>query len=320
MNQENENLGQNNESENLTSEESKTKIKPVISKQKLLEAGTYFGHKVALWNPKMKPYIYGKKSGIHIISITKTQEALELAYKIVKNVSQKGANFIFVGTKKQSKNVVEEQAIRTNSAYVSERWLGGTLTNNKTILSRVQELNRLEKLKANNFEGYTKKEGVDFSKKLDKLTKNLNGIRNMKSLPQVMISADPNADKIAILEAKKKKIKVIGILDTNTDPDLVDFGIPANDDSIKSITLIITILADAIMAARGFPTKFAYKEDEEIILPEDQRKLENNQAKNNKIPFKNKNYSRKNVTRRIFGDNTNISKKISEPKGENSNE
>nr|WP_318034530.1 30S ribosomal protein S2 [Mesomycoplasma molare] len=253
----------------------------IVSKQKLLEAGTYFGHKSSQWNPKMKPYIHTKKLGTHIIDILKTKRALEFAYKLVYKTAQKGASFIFVGTKRQAKKAVEEQALRTNSIYVSERWLGGTLTNNRTIFSRVRQMEDLEKLAETNFDGYTKKEGVLKTKELEKLQKNLQGIRNMKRLPEVMIIADPKNDLIAIKEAKKKGIKVIGILDTDTDPEWVDFGIPANDDSVKSITLILTILADAIVAAKNGKQLFAYQEDEKVVLPEDpdKEKRENNQQR-----------------------------------------
>ncbi|MGZ9432551.1 30S ribosomal protein S2 [Mycoplasma sp. 613B] len=251
---------------------SQSNEREIVSKQKLLEAGTYFGHKASQWNPKMKPYIHTKKLGTHIIDILKTQRALEFAYKLVYKAAQKGASFIFVGTKRQAKKAVEEQALRTNSIYVSERWLGGTITNNRTIFSRVRQMEDLEKLAETNFEGYTKKEGVLKTKELQKLHKNLQGIREMKRLPDVMIIADPKNDLIAIKEAKRKGIKVIGILDTDADPELVDFGIPANDDSVKSITLILTILADAIVAAKNGKQLFAYQEDEKVILPEDPEK------------------------------------------------
>ncbi|MGZ9413321.1 30S ribosomal protein S2 [Mycoplasma sp. AC157] len=251
---------------------SQSNEREIVSKQKLLEAGTYFGHKASQWNPKMKPYIHTKKLGTHIIDILKTQRALEFAYKLVYKAAQKGASFIFVGTKRQAKKAVEEQALRTNSIYVSERWLGGTITNNRTIFSRVRQMEDLEKLAETNFEGYTKKEGVLKTKELQKLHKNLQGIREMKRLPDVMIIADPKNDLIAIKEAKRKGIKVIGILDTDADPEWVDFGIPANDDSVKSITLILTILADAIVAAKNGKQLFAYQEDEKVILPEDPEK------------------------------------------------
>lgn len=217
---------------------------------------------------------YSRSGGnIHLISLAKTQEALDLAYRLVANLAKQGVRFLFVGTKPQAKKAIEEQALRTESPYVNERWLGGTLTNTRTIFSRVRELEKLEALRANNYSGYTKKEGLAFEKKLQKLERNLRGIRNMKSLPQVLIFADPNHDDIAVKEAKKRNIKIIGILDSNSDPDSVDFGIPANDDSERSITLILTILADAIVEARGGEPSFAFKNDEDINLPEEDNPL-----------------------------------------------
>lgn len=246
--------------------------KDIVSKDKLLEAGVYFGHKKDKWNPKMKPYILTTKKGTHIIDIEKTKKTLEFAYSLVKNYAEKGASFVFVGTRKQAKEAVKANALRTNSFYVSERWLGGTLTNSRTIFQRVRRMFDLEKLAETNFDGYTKKEGLLFSKELAKLQKNLSGIKTMRRKPNVMIVADPKADDIAVKEAKKLGVKVIGIVDTNNDPSDVNIAIPANDDSAKSVTLILTILADAIAAAKGGKQLFAYQDDSEIVLPEEPKK------------------------------------------------
>ncbi|MDW2906840.1 30S ribosomal protein S2 [Mesomycoplasma ovipneumoniae] len=257
------------------STENSTEI-PIVSKQKLLEAGVYFGHKSSQWHPKMAQFLLKRKRNeTHIIDVLKTQKMLEIAYKLVEKFAQKGAKFIFVGTKKQAKKAIEEQAIRTNSIYVSGRWLGGTLTNSRTILSRLKAMEELEQQTAENFEGYTKKEILSKQKQLAKLQKNLNGIKGLKDVPLfslIMLVADPLKDIIAVKEARKKGIKIIGITDSNVDPSLVDFGIPANDDSTKSITLIFTILADAISSAKGGKKLFAYQPDEQIILPEDPEK------------------------------------------------
>lgn len=253
----------------------------IITKQKLLEAGTCFGHFSKNWNPKMREFLLasqgpksetaalGKLNGIHLINVAKTQEALDIAYRLVFNLAQRGVTFLFVGTKPQAKEVILEQALRTESPYVNERWLGGTLTNSRAIFSRVRELEKLEKLRELSWLGYTKKEALFLEKQLQKLTKNLKGIRNMRSLPQIMIVADPLHDSIAVREAKKRGVKVIGILDSNADPHLVDFGIPANDDSLRSLTLIITLLADAIIEARGQEPKFAFRANSDIQLPEE---------------------------------------------------
>ncbi|WP_051616794.1 30S ribosomal protein S2 [Mycoplasmopsis sturni] len=241
---------------------------PIVSKEKLLEAGAYFGHKAKDWNPKMKEFLVPNKKnkGSHIIDLVKTQKYLEFAYSLVNKLASKNASFIFVGTKKQARAAVKAAAERVGAFYVSERWLGGTLTNNRTIMSSVKKMYELEEKKANGYKGYTKKEALDFDKKLEKLHKNLDGIKDMKTLPQVMIVADPIEDEIAVLEAKKRKIKVISLLDSNANPDAVDFGIPANDDSTKSISLIMTVLADAIAKAQGKKQLFAYQPDENIVF------------------------------------------------------
>lgn len=276
--------------ENKKINQPQEETKPLVSVSKLLEAGVYFGHKKEKWNPKMAPFIHGVKNGTHIIDVSKTSKALEVAYKLINKMAEKGASFIFVGTKKQAKEVIQEQAIRTNSAYVNERWLGGTLTNSKTIFSRVRAMEDLENLEQRNFEGYTKKEGILMKKELDKLHKNLNGIRNMQRAPQFMIIADPNEDMIAIKEAKKRNVKIIGIIDTNTNPDLVDLGIPANDDSLKSLNLIITILADAIIAAKGGTLKYAYQPDSAIELPVDAQAQANRETRNNRFQNNRRNF------------------------------
>lgn len=261
--------------ENKEQKEVKT---PIISRTKLLEAGAYFGHKTHAWNPKMKEFLVPNKKnkGAHIIDIFKTQKYLEFAYTLVNSLASKNAQFIFVGTKKQARDAVKAAAERTNSLYVTERWLGGTLTNNETIMSRVKKMEELEAKAANDFKGYTKKEALNFTKELEKLHKNLEGIRDMKRLPNVMIVADPIQDEIAVKEARRKGLKVISILDSNANPDAVDFGIPANDDSSKSIALIMTILADAIVKAKGGQQLFAYQEDDKIVLPEFQVKTTEN--------------------------------------------
>ncbi|MBN4083502.1 30S ribosomal protein S2 [Mycoplasma sp. CSL10137] len=280
-------MTENKKVENNTKETKETKETklPIVSRTKLLEAGAYFGHKTYAWNPKMKEFLVPnrKNRGAHIIDIFKTQKYLEFAYSLVSSLAAKNAQFIFVGTKKQAKDAIKAAAERTNSLYVTERWLGGTLTNNETIMKRVQKMEELEAKAADNFKGYTKKEALNFTKELEKLHKNLNGIRSMKRLPNVMIVADPIQDEIAVKEAKRKGLKVISLLDSNANPDLVDFGIPANDDSAKSITLIITVLADAIAKVKGGQQLFAYQDDEKVVLPEFQPKnTSNNEVKESK--------------------------------------
>ncbi|WP_051617827.1 30S ribosomal protein S2 [Mycoplasmopsis iners] len=260
--------------------------KPIISRDKLLEAGTYFGHKTSQWNPKMKEFLLSpnqSKRGIHIIDTNSTIKRLEFIYKLLsKFASNPKTTFIFVGTKKQAKDTVKENALRTNSFYVTERWLGGTFTNFSTISKRIKAMDELDEMAQAGFPNRTKKEVLELEKKLAKLHKNLDGIKKMQGPTNFMIIADPNEDEIAVKEARRKGVKVIGILDSNTNPDLVDFGIPANDDSAKSISVIITILADAIATARGGKAKYAYQGDEAIVLPkfESERKEKPNYTKN----------------------------------------
>ena len=295
---------------------------PIVSKNKLLEAGVYFGHNTSQWNPKMQPFIHMKRRRTHIIDLVKTTIALNFSYDLIKKYTEKKASFIFVGTKRVAKKTIEHNARRTNSFYVSERWLGGTLTNHRTIQKQVRKLEELEKLEQNDFEGYTKKEGVKFAKQLAKLRRNLSGIRNMKFKPHLMIVADPTHDIIAIQEAKKSGIKVIGIVDTNTDPTLVDVPIPANDDSIKSVTLIMTILADAIVDAKGGVIEYAFKDDESIVLPVDplreekirkynERKAQfrqNRDAKYNRYNKNNDETNNRNTFQKQEVDMTNLDK------------
>ncbi|TCG12061.1 30S ribosomal protein S2 [Mycoplasma marinum] len=296
------NIKETNMSENVQKEAKKE----IVSKQKLLEAGTYFGHRTAQWNPKMKPYIHMAKKGTHIIDIQQTQRTLEFAYQIISKFASRDASFIFVGTRKQSKKAVKENALRVRQSYVSERWLGGILTNNRTIFQRVRRMQELERLQEAGYVGYTKKEGVLFTKELEKLQRNLNGIRNMKGRPHVMIVVDPQHDLNAVKEARRLGMKIVGITDTNCDPSLVDIAIPANDDSAKSITLILTILADAIASAKGGTELFAFKSDEEIVLPEEPRK----ERTFNRGP------RRFNDNRRPFNRNERTNTRREEPKKE----
>ncbi|WP_129723285.1 30S ribosomal protein S2 [Mycoplasmopsis equigenitalium] len=271
--------------ENSHSKEEGETTKKIVSKEKLLESGAYFGHKTSFRNPSMQQFIHMAKFGTHIIDLTKTTIALEFAYKIINKAAQKNASFIFVGTKKQAKKVTEEQAIRTNSFYVTERWLGGTFTNHNEIFKRVGYLENLEELEKNGFAGYTKKEALDKTKELEKLRTNLTGIRKMKYLPHFMIIADPLENRNAIREARQKGIKIIGIADTNFNPNLLDVAIPANDDSAKSIQLIITVLADAIATAQGQKAKFAYEPDEKIVFDAEEEKETKDKKTFTKKPF-----------------------------------
>ena len=219
----------------------------VVSKSVLLEAGVHFGHQTKRWNPKMKPYIYGSRDDIYIIDLDKTVEGMEVAYEAMKSIAENGGTFLYVGTKKQAGDVAKEEATRSNSYYVTERWLGGTLTNFRTIRRRVNRLEEIEKMEKDGvFNVLPKKEVIKLKKEYDKLNRLLEGIRGMKKLPQAMIIVDSKKEENAIKEARKLNIPVFGLIDTNCDPDDVDFVIPGNDDAVRSIKVVLGALTNAI--------------------------------------------------------------------------
>ena len=224
----------------------------VISMNYLLEAGVHFGHQKRRWNPKMAEYIYTTRDDIYIIDLAKTVKKLEEAYEALKQIAADGGKVLFVGTKKQAQEAVEESAVRTNMYFMNERWLGGTLTNFKTIRSRIRRLEEIEKMEADGtFDLLPKKEVVNIKKEYEKLNKNLRGIREMKKAPQAMVIVDPRKEDIAIKEAHKLGIPVFGIVDTNCDPDVVDYVIPGNDDAVRAVKLIIGALTNAIAEVNG---------------------------------------------------------------------
>ena len=224
----------------------------VVSMSYLLEAGVHFGHQTKRWNPKMKEYIFNSRDDIYIIDLEKTQKLLEEAYNEIKTIASNGGKFLFVGTKKQSGEVAVEEALRSNSYYVTERWLGGTLTNFRTIRRRVKRLEDIEKMESDGtFEALPKKEVIKIKKEYDKLNTLLCGIREMNKLPQALIIVDPRKEYNAIKEAKKLHIPVFGVVDTNGDPDLVDYVIPGNDDAVRSIKVLLGVLTNAICEANG---------------------------------------------------------------------
>ena len=219
----------------------------VVSMGYLLEAGVHFGHQTKRWNPKMKEYIFTAREGIYIIDLQKTVKKIEEAYVALREIAQNGGKVIFVGTKKQAQEASMEEAIRSDSYYVTERWLGGTLTNFRTIKRRIGYLDQVEKMEANGtLDVLPKKEVIKIKKEYDKLNSYFCGIRNMKKLPDAMIITDPKKEYIAFKEARKLGIPVFGIVDTNCDPDLVDYVIPANDDAVRAVKIILGVLANAI--------------------------------------------------------------------------
>ena len=224
----------------------------VVSMSYLLEAGVHFGHQTKRWNPKMKPYIFTARDDIYIIDLDKTVEKIEEAYAAIKAIADNGGTFLFVGTKKQASEASLEEATRSNSYYVTERWLGGTLTNFRTIRRRVKRLEEIEKMEADGtFDALPKKEVVGLKKEYEKLNKVLCGIREMYKLPQALIIVDPKKEINAIREARKLNIPVFGIVDTNCDPDDVDYVIPGNDDAVRAVKVVLGVLNNAICESRG---------------------------------------------------------------------
>ncbi len=229
-----------------------------ISMKSLLEAGVHFGHQTRLWNPKMARYIYGSRNNIHIIDLSKTVKELKKALKFLKDCAMEGKTVLFVGTTKQSAEVVLEAATRCTSPYVKERWLGGTLTNFNTIQKSIDRLKEIERMKAEKiFNVLSKKETSRLEKARLRLEKSLSGIKDMDELPDVMFVIDPMAEITAIMEAKRLEIPIVAVCDTNCDPDLIDYPIPGNDDAVRSIKLFCNFAADAILEGRAVAEKAA---------------------------------------------------------------
>ena len=223
----------------------------VISMKQLLEAGVHFGHQTRRWNPKMAPYIFTERNGIHIIDLQKSVGKVDEAYRAVFEIAAQGGTILFVGTKKQAQDAVKTEAERCGMYYVNERWLGGMLTNFRTIQSRIARLHAIETMSQDGtFDVLPKKEVIQLKKEWEKLEKNLGGIKNMKKLPGALFVVDPRKEKIAVAEAKKLGIPVVAIVDTNCDPDDVDYVIPGNDDAIRAVKLIAGCMANAIIEGR----------------------------------------------------------------------
>ena len=252
----------------------------VIAKSYLLEAGVHFGHQAKRWNPKMKEYIFTTRDDIHIIDLQKTVEKIEEAYAEILKACENGGKVLFVGTKKQAKDASIEEATRCKSFYVTERWLGGTLTNFRTIKERIKRLAEIEKMEeTGKLELLPKKEVAKIQKEYERLNKLLCGIRNMEQLPKAIVVVDPRVEMNAIREARKLHIPVFGIVDTNCDPDAVDFAIPANDDAVRSVKVVLGVLANAVCEANGLELVDYVTEDEN-------KSKENKEAKEIKVETK----------------------------------
>ena len=268
----------------------------VVSMSYLLEAGVHFGHQTKRWNPKMKEYIYNSRDDIYIINLQKTVEKMEEAYTALKKIIENGGKVLYVGTKKQASEVCKEEAERSGMYYMTERWLGGTLTNFRTIRRRVNRLDEIEKMEADGtFEKLPKKEVVGLKKEYDKLNKNLCGIREMTKLPQALIIVDSMKEENAIKEAKKLNIPVFGIVDTNCDPDMVDYVIPGNDDAVRAIKVVLGALTNAIVEVNG-GTIVDYITEDETRKNMKQSSFDKKEEKGHKFFKKERKENNKEVT------------------------
>lgn len=239
----------------------------VVTVRQLLESGAHFGHQTRKWNPKMKSFIYTAKNGSHILDLAQTQQYVEKAYAKLKEIAEANGKILFVGTKKQAQAVVLEEALRSGSFFINQRWLGGTLTNFKTIQKSIRKLIDIQKMEEDgSINVYPKKEVALLHKKAIRLENFLGGIKEMKKLPDAVFVIDPTEDHNAIKEAKKARIPVFGLCDTNCDPDVLDYIIPCNDDAVKSIKLMVTLMADAIVEAHGGVLSVAYTDENEEDL------------------------------------------------------
>ena len=249
----------------------------VISKKLLLEAGVHFGHNTRRWNPKMKEYIYEERNGIYIIDLTKTEQLVEEAYKALFTIAQNGGKVLFVGTRKQTQDVIKEEATRCGMYYVDQRWLGGTLTNFKTIKKSIAKLYRIQNMEEDGtFDVLPKKEVINLRKEKEKLEKNFGGIKEMKEAPQAIFIVDPKTEHIAVLEARRLNIPVFALVDTNCDPEDADYVIPANDDAIRSVKLIVATMANAVVEANGgTPVEIVFTDEPAVEEPRGRRERNN---------------------------------------------
>ena len=244
---------------------------PEVSMKQLLEAGVHFGHQTSRWNPKMKPYIFGARNGIYIIDLQRTVKLFEQAYAFVRNVAANGGTLLFVGTKKQAQDAIREEAERAGMFYVNNRWLGGTLTNFQTIKQSIDRLKKCEETLEDPAmaEALTKKEMLGISRERDKLLTSLAGIKMLRKLPDALFVIDPKKEEIAVREANKLRIPVVAVVDTNCDPDVVDYKIPGNDDAIRAIRLFCAAMADAVLAGKATLEERAKAESVEPAGPDD---------------------------------------------------
>lgn len=297
--------------------------------RKMLENGVHFGHQTRKWNPKMKQFIYTAKNGVYIIDLAKTQAKLELAYDALKKIAEDGGKILFVGTKKQAQATILEEALRSGSFYINQRWLGGTMTNFRTIQKSIKKLLEIEEMEANGqLAVYTKKEQAVLLQKKERLENFLGGIKGMKKLPDAIFVVDPLEEHNAVAEARKLNIPVFALIDTNADPDLVDFPIPSNDDAVRSIKLMVSVIADAILEAKGGVLEVAHQEDEtaeditmkDVIINVEQQAAEYERKRRQKFEERRAQMAQRrgnyNGERRVFRRDANGNRQTTRPAAE----
>ena len=301
----------------------------VVSMRKMLENGVHFGHQTRKWNPKMKQFIYTAKNGVYIIDLAKTQAKLEVAYDALKKIAEDGGKILFVGTKKQAQATILEEALRSGSFYINQRWLGGTMTNFRTIQKSIKKLLEIEEMEANGqLAVYTKKEQAVLLQKKERLENFLGGIKGMKKLPDAIFVVDPLEEHNAVAEARKLNIPVFALIDTNADPDLVDFPIPSNDDAVRSIKLMVGVIADAILEAKGGVLEVANQEDEtaeditmkDVIINVEQQAAEYERKRRQKFEERRAQMAQRrgnyNGERRVFRRDANGNRQTTRPAAE----
>ena len=297
--------------------------------RKMLENGVHFGHQTRKWNPKMNQFIYTAKNGVYIIDLAKTQAKLEVAYDALKKIAEDGGKILFVGTKKQAQATILEEALRSGSFYINQRWLGGTMTNFRTIQKSIKKLLEIEEMEANGqLAVYTKKEQAVLLQKKERLENFLGGIKGMKKLPDAIFVVDPLEEHNAVAEARKLNIPVFALIDTNADPDLVDFPIPSNDDAVRSIKLMVGVIADAILEAKGGVLEVAHQEDEtaeditmkDVIINVEQQAAEYERKRRQKFEERRAQMAQRrgnyNGERRVFRRDANGNRQTTRPAAE----
>lgn len=296
----------------------------VVSMRKMLENGVHFGHQTRKWNPRMKQFIYTAKNGVYIIDLEKTREQLEKAYAQIKKITEDGGKILFVGTKKQAQATILEEALRSGCFYVNQRWLGGTLTNFRTIQRSVKRLLEIEEMETSGqISVYTKKEQANLLKKKERLDNFLGGIKEMKKLPDAIFVVDPLEEHNAVAEAKKLGIPVFALIDTNADPDIIDYPIPSNDDAVRSIKLMVSLVADAVVEAKGGVLENAYQEDEtldditmkDVIINVEQQAAEYEKKRRQKYEERRQQMQQRryNGERRVFRRDANGNRAVAKP-------